>query len=255
MQLSNKMDILQLIASTDDFHFFNGKEVNELPFSLHPRNQSIMWFAMIGLSVSFILLAMSKLASTNIVFIFSKILYKNGNVEKIVREEFGLGSFSSIILLLNFIVTSTVLLYLTYLHFNTGNRFELFYFLPLAPLYFFIWPLTWFNVVGYLTKEGAILKANKQNTILFSQMIGVIFSLLLLIWAFNIKWSEYFIYSFLAIIALFWLYKILRGIIFSLENNVAWYYIILYFCTLEILPLVLIYSIYTSELGDFWLFV
>lgn len=249
------MDFTPVIVANDVFHFFNGQEVSDIPFSLRPRNQSTMWFAMIGLSVSFILLAMSKLASTNIVFIFSKILYKNGNVEKIVREEFALGSFSSVVLLLNFIVTSTVLLYLTYLHFNTHNRFELFFFLPLVPLYFFIWPLIWFNLVGYITKEGAILRANKQNAILFSQMIGVIFSLLLLIWAFNIKWSEYFIYGFLAIISLFWLYKILRGIIFSLENNVAWYYIILYFCTLEILPLVLIYSIYTSELGDFWLFV
>ncbi|MCE3295526.1 MAG: hypothetical protein K0R65_1240 [Crocinitomicaceae bacterium] len=249
------MDILQVIASTDVFHFFNGNEASEIPFTLAPRNQNTMWFAMIGLSVSFVLLAMSKLASTNIVFVFSRVLYKNSNVEKIVREEFALGSFSSIILLLNFIVTSTILLYLTYLHFNTGNRFELFYFLPAIPLYFFVWPLIWFNIIGYITKEQAILRANKQNTILFSQMIGVIFSLLLLIWAFNIKWSEYFIYSFIVIICLFWLYKILRGIIFSLENNVAWYYIILYFCTLEILPLVLIYSIYTNELGNFWLFV
>ena len=251
------MDFSTIIAANDVFHFFNGKEAAEIPFTLEARNQTTMWFAMIGLSVSFILLAMSRLASINIVLVFSKILYKNSNVEKIVREEFPLTSFSSVVLLLNFMVTTTLLLYLTYLHFNTGNgnHFELFYFLPAVPLYFFLWPLIWFNVIGYLTREGQIMRPNKQNTILFAQIIGVIFSLLLLIWAFNIKWSEYFIYGFLAIISLFWLYKILRGIIFSLENNVAWYYIILYFCTLEILPLVLIYSIYTSELRDFWLFV
>lgn len=250
------MDISQIIAVGESFHLFTEKEVAEIPFYLQARNTDTVWFAMIGLSLSFVLLALSKVASSNIVVIFSRVLYKNGTVEKIVREEFPLGSFSSAVLLLNFVVTSTVLLYLAYLSFYPKtNNFELFFFLPLVPLYFFVWPLLWFNIVGYLTKESVILKANKHNAILFSQIIGVLFSILLLLWAFNIKWSEFFIFIFAAVVLLFWAYRFLRGIIFSLQSGVAWYYIILYFCTLEILPLMLIYSICMSEFGSFWLFV
>ena len=236
----------ELIGSKQDLH---------VPYALELRNQNTLWFAMIGLSISFVLLSFSKLASSGIVVVYSRILLKNSSVEKIVREEFSLTSFSSLILILNFIITTTVLMYLTYLHFNTTHSFELFYIFSCIPLYFFLWPMLCLNVVGFLTKENALFKADKLNNVLISQIIGILFSLLLLIWAFNIKWSVYFIYTFIFIMVAFWIFKVLRGILFSLEKGVAWYYIFLYFCTLEILPLVLFYSLYYSKVKSFWLFV
>lgn len=230
-----------------DFEFF-GSSSGNVPLALSPRNQSTMWVSIIGLTVSFILIALSRLGTVNLIPVFSRILYKNSNVEKIVQEEYPLTSISSILLLINFIVTSIILLYLSDLYFSNrqlfsfGEQFYLLYIFALIPLYLLFWPIIWFNVIGFLTKEGKMLSENKKNTILFSQISGILFSFLLLVWSFNLKWSKYCMIAFIVLICLMWLYKIFRGIFFSFRHGIAWYYIILYLCTLEILPLVLIYA-------------
>lgn len=245
----------QLFSNQAFFEFIDSSSNSEIPLHLSLRNHDTLWFSLIGVSISFVLLAISRIGSSNVVAIFSKALYKNKNIEKIVKEDYSLNSFRSIILVLNFIITCSILLYLSYLHFNVNNNFTLMYFLPIVPVYFFLWPLLCYSLIGFLTKEKKIVVENKHNVILISQIIGLLFSILLLLWAFNIKWSEYFILAFIIIMVSFWIYKIFRGIIFSFQHGVAWYYIILYFCTLEILPLVLIYNIYLSKMSDFWLFV
>ncbi|MFN5416602.1 MAG: DUF4271 domain-containing protein, partial [Flavobacteriia bacterium] len=104
------------------------------------------------------------------------------------------------------------------------------------------------NFIGFISKEGEDLKENKYNTLIFAQILGVIFSLLLLIWTFNMKWSEVFVLIFAGTAGIFWLFRIIRGFLFSIQKGIAWYYLFLYFCTLEILPLILIYSVYNSKI-------
>lgn len=239
----------------DFYTFFGASSDVQVPYQLGLRNQNTLWFAMIGLSLSFILLAITRLTSANLVITFGKILGKNSTISKTLKEEYSLTSLASFLLLLNFVITTTVLLYLSYLHFNIENKFDLFYIFPLIPLYFFVWPIICFNLVGFITNEQKLLKENKQNNIVITQIIGVLFSLLLLIWAFNMQWSQIFILIFNLIIVIFWVFKIFRGIIFSIENGISLYYIILYFCTLEILPLILLYSLYLGKIKEIWLYV
>lgn len=247
-----------IVLSQQVFDFIQENEFHssgEIPFNLGLRNKELLWFSMIGISISFVLLAFSRLASNNIVFIYSRILYKNTQIEKILKEQFSLSSFSSIVLVINFIVTTTFLLYLTYIHFHLSNRYELFYFYPILPLYFFLWPMLCYYLIGLFTKNHKVFKENRQNNIVLSQFLSILFSLLLLLWTFNMKWSIYFIYAFVFLFVIFWLYKIFRGFLFSINHGIAWYYIILYFCTLEILPLVLFYNILVRKFGDFWMII
>lgn len=225
----------------DGFELIGGTSSEQVPLALQERNQFTMWFALLGLTVSFLLIAMSNYGTNKLVLIFGRVLYKNNSIEKIVQEEYALTSFSSLILLLNFIVTSTVLLYLSYLHNYAQDNYELFYLFPIMPLYFFLWPLICFNLVGLITGEGKLLSENKKNAVLFAQIIGLTFSFLLLIWTFNLKWSGYFVYSFVSILALFWVFKFLRGIVFARQHQISWAYILLYASTMELLPLLIAY--------------
>lgn len=227
----------------DGFELIGNTAVEEVPLALGERNKSTMWFALLGLTVSFLLIAMSNYGTNKLVMIFARVLYKNNSVEKIVQEEYSLTSFSSVLLLLNFVVTSTVLLYLSYLHNYARDNYELFYLFPVLPLYFFLWPLIWFNLVGGLTGEGKLLSENKKNAVLFAQIIGLLFSFLLLVWTFNLQWSTYFIVAFVFTIVVFWIFKFLRGIVFSRQHQISWAYILLYAITLELLPLLISYNI------------
>lgn len=246
------MGFLPSTYSAEAFEFLGANTHAKIPFQLEYSNQNTLWIAMIGLTASFILLAISQMTASNLIVIFSRVLYKNATVQKIVKEEYSLASLPSLTLLLNFIITSTILLYLTSINFKALDKFETIYFLPIVPLYFFLWPMFCYNLVGFLSGQADVLRENKYNNVLFSEIVGVFFSLLLLLWTFNIKWAPYFIYIFIIISIFFWMYKIFRGILFSINKGVAWYYIILYFCTLEILPFILLYSIFRDEIESFW---
>ena len=232
----------------ESYKFLGLENSHPVPLQLDYNNQSTLWFAMFGLTISFILLATSKMASSNLVFIFSRVLYKNATILKVVKEEYNLNSLTSIILIFNFIITSSILLYLSYINFFGTSNFELIYFLPILPLIYLFWPMFCLNFIGFISKGGDDLRENKYNTLMFAQILGVIYSLLLLIWTFNMKWSEVFVLIFAGITLIFWLYRIFRGFLFSIQKGIAWYYLFLYFCTLEILPLILIYSVYNSKI-------
>jgi len=207
-------------------------------------NQSTLWITMIGLGISFILLALSKIGTSRLFYIFMKLIFKNNSIIKIINEEYALTNFSSFILILNFILTTSILTYLTFLHIDINVNNKFLYILPIFPIYIFLWPIIWFNIIGLVTNEAKIFNENKKNAIVFSQITGFLFSFVSLIWTFNLKWSQFFMTFFIVIISLLWFYKVLRGIIFSFQHHVAWYYIILYFCTLEILPLVLVLKVF-----------
>jgi hypothetical protein len=224
--------------------FFSDKiDYIDVNFRLIERNQSTLWIAMIGLGISFALLALSKIGTNSLLSIFFKIIFKNNSILKIINEEYALTNFSSFILFLNFILTTSLLTYLSFLHVQIDINNKLIYFLPLFPIYIFLWPLLWFHLIGIVSKESKVFNENKKNAIVLSQITGFIFSFLLLIWTFNLRFSNLFMIVFILIVLLLWLFKIFRGIIFSFQHGVAWYYIILYFCTLEILPLILFLNI------------
>lgn len=225
----------------ETFQLIEDGGLKEIPKSLDWRNQSTLWYAILALAFSFVLIALSNMGPNKILGIFWRVLYKNNTVEKIVQEEFALKSFSSLLLLLNFVVTTSVLMYLSYLHFKPEAGWGNFYFFLLIPLYFFLWTLLSLMLVGYVTGERQTLSENKKNTMLLVEIAGVFFSILLLVWTFNLKWSTYFVYCFFGLLIFLWLFRLFRGFIFVAAHRVSWYYIGLYILTLEILPLLLVY--------------
>ena len=161
--------------------FSNNNQAIEIPLKLTERNLNVLWIAMTGLAISFILLALSKQGTSKIVVIFSKIIFKNSSILKTINEEYSLSNFSSFLLIVNFILTTSLLTYLTFLHLKININNQQLYFLTFFPVYFFLWPLIWYNVIGLITNEQKIFKENKMNIIVLSQITGFFFSFLLLI--------------------------------------------------------------------------
>jgi hypothetical protein len=75
------------------------------------------------------------------------------------------------------------------------------------------------------------------NTFNIAQFSGLLFSVIGLFWIMSPGADKLFLSLFLAVISLKVLSRLLKNSMAVLGNGVRWYYIMLYLCTLEILPL------------------
>jgi hypothetical protein len=79
-----------------------------------------------------------------------------------------------------------------------------------------------------------------ENGILITKQIwffsGLLYLLLSLIWVLNMKYKTIFIVIFLSILSISSVIRIFKGLLFAFWSGYNWYYIFLYLCTFEILP-------------------
>ncbi len=227
---------------------------NEIPSSLSIRSENVAFVASLMLAISFFIIAFARLSSKQMVLGMIKAIYKNKQIDKIIQDEYPLNNASSFFLILNYIVSTSALLFLCIPVKDSLDPKVVFLLLPIPFLMVF---LPWFSLflVGFLTGEKNTVIESKINTFIFAHFAGIIYSLMLLIWAFNMQWSSIFFHVFVWFTFVLWIYRFFRGFIFAIKKGVTWYYIILYFCTLEILPFVLIYfALYDKILEQFnWL--
>lgn len=95
--------------------------------------------------------------------------------------------------------------------------------------------------INFLTSTlFAGYKAIFNETLHISQKLiflkSVLFSLLLTIWTFNNQWNHVFLAILIGLILLFFFLRVFLSVKKSFHHPIRWYYLILYFCTFEILP-------------------
>ena len=81
-----------------------------------------------------------------------------------------------------------------------------------------------------ISENGALIT---RQTWFFS---GILYLLLSLLWLLNLKFKTIFVVVFISILAISSLIRILKGLVFGFWGGFSWYYIFLYLCTFEILP-------------------
>lgn len=219
-----------------------GSNYQDVPLHLSERDSSFSTLILLLLSLSFIVIAFSRLSSRVLFSNIIEAIYKNGRVAKIVQINYPLNTLSSILLLLNYIISMSTLLFLTIQNYYPIQNQDILY-LTLVSVLLVVVPWISLFSIGVLTGDKETLVESKINTIIFAHASGLIYSVILLVWTFNSQWSDIFVYVFLGLLFLFTIYRLLRGFISAFKKGVRWYYIILYLCTLEILPLVLLYQL------------
>lgn len=226
-----------------------------LPSALSIRTEHITIVATILLFASTSIIALARVNSKNFVLTLAKAIYKNKQIDKIVHEEYPLNNLSSILLVINYLVSSSALIFLC-LPYKYSLQTEVFWWLLPIPFLVFFLPWLSLNVISILVGDSSFVTESKKNTVILTHFLGLFYSLLLLFWTFNMPWRRYFIPVFLAATILSWFFRFFRGFIFAIQKGASWYYIILYFCTLEILPFVLIFILLNVKLREyiFWFF-
>ncbi len=139
----------------------------------------------------------------------------------------------------NFIIASTNCFFLFFsYYFSDTNAF--FYSLILS-LYFIVIQQLGFRLASFLTGEVQITQYVGSITKQIWHFSGLILLLLALAWSLNINKDFSFSVLYLLIFITLNLIRFTKGVLVSFKIGIRWYYLIVYLCTLEILPTFLFY--------------
>jgi Domain of unknown function (DUF4271) len=220
-----------------------------IPSELATRDSLFSYEVGIVLFVSFLLIAFARLARPNIYLAMSVGMLKTTSVRAHIKETFPLNKMGSIFLLINYLFSSALIVYLCLSNFDLYQLDRIVISLA-APFALLVGNLLSMITTGWLTGEYEVLKAPLIMKILGAQSIGLIYFMCALIWVLNSDYQNILIqvaiWTFIIESAL----RIFKSIMVVYTQGVSWYYIILYFCTLEILPLFVVYYFVLQNLVD-----
>lgn len=93
-----------------------------------------------------------------------------------------------------------------------------------------------FRITSIFSGQSGISESGALITRQIWYFSGILYLLLSLLWLLNMKFKTVFVLVFLTILAISSLIRILKGLLFAFWGGFSWYYIFLYLCTFEILP-------------------
>lgn len=219
------------------FGIINDTQEIVVPKLLSPKVNSMYGTITLLLSLGILMITFARMRSSYFLIAITKSIYKNRSIEKISQEEMPLSGLSSFCLLINFLICASCLLYLTVDFFHNSISTNTLLAIIYTPMLFLFGPYLFLNLVEYISGEIGITKAIKLTNWAICKLLGILFSLLVLLWIFNDKNAGFFGYTLLVILSICYIYRIIRGIIFAFSKGISWYYIILYFCMFEIIPM------------------
>lgn len=205
--------------------------------SLTSKENGSHFYLGILLFVSFLVLAFVRTSNNKAIISLGVLFLTATDVDQRLKETMRLSSFSSIGLLLNYFLVSFVcnmLLFETIGLFSAVTNLWLSLLIP-----FSLFVIQFIPIYVFLLISGTNfpIVSFSANTLIGLQLNGLIYTLIALIWILNPQWSYGLMMLFTVLLFLFAVARIIKNSYLVLTEGVAWYYIILYFCTLEILPL------------------
>jgi hypothetical protein len=167
---------------------------------------------------------------------------------QIVREENALTQTTSVLLSIVFLISISLFFYLVSQHYHysfmDNGGWQNFGFIFLACLIFYFLKFIANKFGGYLFKVNKETDEYIVNQFLVLQIMGLVLTVLciLLSYGTNIN-QEYVIYVGISVLAIGFIVRTIKSLGIVNMNSYSPVYIFLYLCTLEILPLIVIFKL------------
>jgi hypothetical protein len=224
------------------FNIVDSDSIAQIPTHLPARVNYLIDFVLPYLFICFGLITLARFLNHGIFSTLAKLFFNSKNIESIIKEELRLTSGGSILLLVNYLVSFGACVFLLIYAENRVLYFSTIILSISVPVLLLIVQVLALWLMGVLTKEYKTTTRPIFESIVVSEFSGIILFLIALIWVLNEDYSVAFAYTFVVFISISFLIRIMKGVFSVLLKGVSWYYIILYFCTLEILPLLIAYN-------------
>ena len=210
----------------------------ELPEVLPLREETFTMFLVAILTLSFFLISFSRSSNSRALQSVAEVFFRDSSaVEVYLKENMKIRSSSSITLIINYFISFSLCNFI-FFHRILLLRDDFSMLLSfLIPIVLFGLETLGLYLVGSLSGEMKKLHVPVLNTLTASQFSGLLFSIIALFWIMNPNADKLFLSLYLALICLKTVTRVLKNSTNVLSSGVRWYYLMLYFCTLEILPL------------------
>ena len=216
-------------------------DTGAIPDTLVPRAENRTLFLSGLFAVSLILIAIARISNYKAIGTVISAFFSLGSIHQLLKENMRLISLSSILLLLNYLIASFICVFLV-LNRTVGlDSNTSFLFASILPFGFAIFEIVGLAMTSFITGEGKTMEPAFQTSWVGFEFIGLPLSVLALIWIMNPALNFICLVIFCALIGARVLQRTTKSSILILNRGVAWYYIFLYLCTLEILPLIVAY--------------
>ncbi len=208
------------------------------------NDNSLLWPAVL----MFVVLALIVFARVSeprkLVKVFTSF-YSLQASRQLQREDYKLGKRLSVTLLLVFLISMSFFIYLfnDYFGFILQDRTGLQQFIFFAVLVSLVYTFKYLfsMMIAYIIDATDLVKEYMFNVSIFSQVLGVALFPFIVAMQYSKYQVEWFLYPALVIYLAFYAFRFVRGFTISgLEQGVGIFYIFLYLCALEILPLLVL---------------
>lgn len=152
--------------------------------------------------------------------------------------------FAAILLLVNYVIVVIGIVYQIHSDYIILQKIDTVLLYIFASCLIFLPFVNLIIIYLFIGKNRLIIEKFRiaQNILVIKSYL---FSALLLLWVFNDALGYYFKISLVLFVSVFYILRIWLYLQKSLALSIRWYYLILYFCTFEILP----YAFFTVYLG------
>lgn len=214
---------------------FDGSQ-QSIPDSLSMRSVDLNLFLLALLSISFFLIALARMTNNKSLQTIFTTFFSSHSIEQLLKEQHRLDSFSSVMLIINHFVGFSICLFLL-TNRRLGFDYQLAIILALClPILLFIQEIVALYLAAIITDEQKRVSLALTHSIVGYEFSGLIYALLALFWIVNPNYNGVYTLLLIAVFCLKYLFRLFKSSFAVLTNGVSWYYLILYFCTLEILP-------------------
>ena len=213
---------------------------------LHPRDTNETTFLLTLVFTGTVFVAISRLTNPNLFELVSNNFFRFKSIDKSYSEDLRLGILSRIMMSLNFIFSLSLCFYLLFQNIRFDSTI-LGITILIATFYFtnIVWGhnlIRLFNDSSYLMEN---LSFNGRSYINFVGLFLLSFSL---IWILNPGLNNILLITFFIVMSFLHMIRIFKGLNFSFQLKIKWYYLILYLCTVEILPIMVLGKVLVNKL-------
>lgn len=223
---------------------------HELPQHLIPRTEPESMLVLGLFVLCIMLVALARMRERDVFLYLFQGVFLLKPLEELARENYKTQSPASLLFILQFLfITAGSVYWLYFLNTPLTDWQRL---IPvLVPTIYFLYQLFISNLATRFSGTQGILQEFNYFTLLLTQLFGVLFLVELFIAYFRpepvLTWvmiGTYIVYLLLRFIRGFWI---------VMKQGVPWYYIILYFWTLEILPLLVVSKLLYNDEFQNWI--
>ncbi len=207
---------------------------------------SVDWLTIILLGALLVFASMKKQYHKYLVHLFQSLINYSTASRMFREREISLlhGSYR---LEAYFYITFSIFAYFTVEHFNTSTPFQgvpLYLFSLGCTLGYFLFKRLLYMMMGVIIEGVPTTKEYLYNQNNFNRVLGLaLFPIIACVLFSPILSTRFFIVLGLVLIGIFYFLILQRGILILIKKQFSIYYLFLYLCTLEILPLLLIYKL------------